>query len=192
MRNSQATQERILEAAMAEFSTYGISGARVDRIAKIAECNKNLIYMYFGNKESLFTTIFQKHLSCVYKDIVFTPDDLPGYAVRVFEFAMTHPDLMRLMAWFSLEGNTNNPVEREHVHNEKIADLDELKSKGAVGKEFSSDFILTAIMALATAWTATNPFGSMMNSYALDNFDTLKNEIFKAVNLITKGKEDTK
>lgn len=40
MRNAEATRERILEAAMAEFSAFGIAGARVDRIAKTAGCNK--------------------------------------------------------------------------------------------------------------------------------------------------------
>jgi AcrR family transcriptional regulator len=80
---------------MAEFSTYGIAGARVDRIAKTAGCNKNLIYIYFENKETLFSTILQKHLTRVYEDLSFTPDDLPGYAARVFDFAMAHPDLMR-------------------------------------------------------------------------------------------------
>lgn len=92
--------------------------------------------MYFGNKENLFTTILQKHLSCVYKDIVFTHEDLPGYAAS----AMTHPDLMSLMAWLSLEGKTNNPIEREQVYDEKIADLERLKSKKAVGKEFQQVF----------------------------------------------------
>ena len=33
-RNAEATKERILDAALAEFSAYGIAGARVDRIAQ--------------------------------------------------------------------------------------------------------------------------------------------------------------
>ncbi|WP_420901653.1 TetR/AcrR family transcriptional regulator [Paenibacillus whitsoniae] len=49
-----------MEAAMEEFSSYGIAGARVERIAKNAGCNKNMIFIYFGNKETLFTTLFLK------------------------------------------------------------------------------------------------------------------------------------
>src|SRR5882757_7345434 len=97
MRNAEATRERILEAAMAEFSAHGIAGARVDRIARTAECNKNLIYIYFENKETLFTTVLERHLLRVYEDFAFTPEDLPGHATRVFDFAMANPDLMRLM-----------------------------------------------------------------------------------------------
>ncbi len=88
---------------MAEFSAFGIAGARVDRIAKNAGCNKNLIYIYFENKETLFSTFLQKHLSRVYEDIAFTPENLPGYAMRAFDYTMANPDLMRLMSWFSLE-----------------------------------------------------------------------------------------
>src|ERR1700730_16938075 len=102
-RNAEATRERILDAAMAESSAYGIAGARVDRIAKTAGCNKNLIYIYFENKETLFTTVLEKNILRVYEDLAFTPEDLPGYAMRVFDFAMAHPDLMRLMVWSSLE-----------------------------------------------------------------------------------------
>jgi AcrR family transcriptional regulator len=78
---------------MAEFSAYGVAGARVDRIAATAGCNKNLIYVYFENKETLFTTLLRKQLTRVYDDLEFTPDDLPGYALRVFDFAIAHPDL---------------------------------------------------------------------------------------------------
>src|SRR4051794_20030066 len=103
MGKAEATKERILEAAMAEFSAYGVAGARVDRIAKTAGCNKNLIYVYFENKETLFTTVLDKHLSRVYSDQVPTPEDLPAQTGRVFDFAMRNPDLMRLLAWSNLE-----------------------------------------------------------------------------------------
>ncbi|MFD9045102.1 TetR family transcriptional regulator, partial [Streptomyces bottropensis] len=47
-----ATKSRILQAAAAEFAAYGFAGARVDRIAKAASVNKNLIYIYFTNKDT--------------------------------------------------------------------------------------------------------------------------------------------
>jgi AcrR family transcriptional regulator len=130
MRNAEATRERILEAAMAEFAAYGIAGARVDRIAKTAGCNKNLIYIYFENKETLFTTVLKKHLVRVYEDLPFTPDDLPGYAARVFDFAMAHPDLMRLMTWFGLEQKVDSPAERGTALGAKVAALMKAQNAG--------------------------------------------------------------
>ena len=51
-RDAEQTKQRLLEAAIAEFSAYGIAGARVDRIAAGAGVNKSLIYSYFGSKRS--------------------------------------------------------------------------------------------------------------------------------------------
>ena len=187
MRNAEATRERILDAATAEFSAYGIAGARVDRIAKTAGCNKNLIYIYFENKETLFTTVLRKHLARVYQDLPFTPDELPGYAERVFDFAMAHPDLMRLMAWFSLEQKADSPEERGAARDEKVAALMKAQNAGQVGTAFPPGFLLTAIMALATAWTAAKPFGSSLEPDAHKRPAALRRNIREAVRLLSES-----
>ena len=48
------TQKRILRAAVQEFSTHGLSGARTDRIAESAKVNKALLYYYFKSKQGLY------------------------------------------------------------------------------------------------------------------------------------------
>lgn len=186
MRNAEATRERILEAAMEEFSAYGIAGARVDRIAKSAGCNKNMIYIYFENKETLFTTVLQKHLTRVYEDIVFTPEDLPGYARRVFDFTMANPNLMRLMAWFNLEQRTENPGERLQAHSSKVKLLAEAQNAGLVGEAFSPDFLLTLILTIATAWTAVNPFGSLLDPDSLNNTNELREATAQLVKIMVR------
>ena len=64
-RDAERTQQRILRAAMAEFSAHGLGGARVDAIAERAGINKRLIYYYFGSKEALFLAA----LETTYADI---------------------------------------------------------------------------------------------------------------------------
>jgi len=49
----------ILNAATQEFSSKGFDGARVEAIAKAAGVNINLIYHYFGNKETLFVSVME-------------------------------------------------------------------------------------------------------------------------------------
>ena len=110
MRSSEVTRERILQAATEEFARYGVAGARVDRIARKAAGNKNLMYMYFGSKERLFNAVLERHLTEVYESVPFTPEDLPGYAGRLFDFSMDHPDLVRLLSWFGLEQRDEWPV----------------------------------------------------------------------------------
>jgi TetR/AcrR family transcriptional regulator len=54
------TRERLLRAAKLEFATQGLSGARVDVIARRANINKQLIYYHFGDKESLYQSVLER------------------------------------------------------------------------------------------------------------------------------------
>ena len=189
MGKADATRERILEAAMAEFSAYGVAGARVDRIARTAGCNKNLIYVYFENKETLFTTVLEKHLSRVYSDMVATPNDLPGQAGRVFDFAMKNPDLMRLLAWSSLEEQATEPASRATLRDSKVAGIAAAQADGKVNPEFPAGFLLTVVMTLATAYTGANPFGASLDPEATKNTKALRHHITEAVRLMTNPVE---
>jgi AcrR family transcriptional regulator len=52
-RDLERTRQAILDASAEEFSEYGFSGARVDRISQKAGCNKAMIYYIFKNKDEL-------------------------------------------------------------------------------------------------------------------------------------------
>jgi AcrR family transcriptional regulator len=189
MRKAEATRERILEAALAEFSAHGVAGARVDRIAQAAGCNKNLIYIYFEDKETLFTTVLLKHLLRVHEEQPFTPDDLPAYAAKVFDFAMANPDLMRLLAWSALEQKAKGPAERVATLHAKVAALAEAQNAGRVGTDFPPDFLLTAVMTLATAWSAAGPFGPSVNPKAAERPAAMRESIIEAVRLLAGGRK---
>jgi len=47
----------IAAAARVEFAAHGYAGARVDRIARRAGVNKQLLFYYFGSKKGLYQTI---------------------------------------------------------------------------------------------------------------------------------------
>ena len=46
----EATRDRILAAAKDEFATYGLAGARINRIAAQARASKDRLYAYFASK----------------------------------------------------------------------------------------------------------------------------------------------
>ncbi len=48
------SRQRILDAALTEFSANGLAGARTERIAAAAGVNKALLYYYFDSKENLY------------------------------------------------------------------------------------------------------------------------------------------
>jgi AcrR family transcriptional regulator len=186
MRNAEATRERILEAALAEFSAHGIAGARVDRIARTARCNKNLIYIYFEDKETLFNTVLLKHLMRIHEERPFTPEDLPGYAEMVFDWAMANPDLMRLIAWSALE-KAKDAAERVATLETKLAALAQAQDAGQVGTAFPPRFLLIAVMSLATAWSAASPFRPSIDPKAAERPAALRQSLIEAVRLLANA-----
>lgn len=56
-RNSRAL---IRKAARTEFANHGFAGARVARIARSADVNKQLVFYYFKSKEGLFRAIIEE------------------------------------------------------------------------------------------------------------------------------------
>src|ERR1017187_10623450 len=63
VRNLSRTREKILAAALAEFSAKGFAGARVDAIAGRARINKRMLYHYFGDKKGLFREVLRRKLA---------------------------------------------------------------------------------------------------------------------------------
>lgn len=188
--NAEETKARILEVALSEFSAHGIAGARVDRIAKEAGCNKNLLYIYFQNKETLFTTVLERNLRRVYDELHFTPDDIPSYAGRVFDFAMDHPDLMRLMAWSNLEQRASRLPARGASQDDKVRAMAAARPEGGPGAAFDPAFVLTAVMTLATAWSAASPFGPALTPHLADDPAALRASISRAVALMVGAGTD--
>ncbi|NQW01316.1 MAG: TetR family transcriptional regulator [Rhodospirillales bacterium] len=97
-RDPEATKRSILEAAVKEFSTYGLGGARVDRIAERADANKRMLYHYFGNKDALFLAALEE----AYTDI--------RNAERKLELENVDPvDSIRRLVTFTWDYYEENP-----------------------------------------------------------------------------------
>ena len=175
--SAEQTKSRILEAGFREFAEYGVAGARVDRIAKSAACNKNLIYVYFGSKEALFASVLDRHLSEAYAGLPFTPEDLPGYARRVFDFAQANPGVYRLLAWATLERATALPPARAREHDSTLPLILAQQESRAIQADAPPALIMMAVMALATAWSPVFPFGATANPAADLSPDTIRDTV---------------
>jgi TetR/AcrR family transcriptional regulator len=103
-RNPDRTRETILLAAQREFAAKGLSGGRVDEIARRAGANKRMIYHYFGNKDGLYLAALER----VYEDLRGTERTLdlahlaPDAAIRrlvefTFDYSQAHPELISLI-----------------------------------------------------------------------------------------------
>jgi AcrR family transcriptional regulator len=150
-RDAEATKRRILEAATAEFAAHGIAGARVDRIAAAADANKSLIYAYFGNKDALFDAVFESMVATTVEEIAIDGEDLPGFAARVFDHRLEHPELTRLVAWDRLERDGAG-IEGEAVqaaHDLKVKAIARAQREGRIASTLGAAALMEFILAVA-------------------------------------------
>ncbi|MFE4514954.1 TetR/AcrR family transcriptional regulator [Kitasatospora sp. NPDC056783] len=132
---SEQTRTRIYRAALAEFAQYGVAGARVDRIAREAQANKQAIYLYFGDKETLFATVLERTLgelaAAVPPPTATGTVNVADYVDRLFTYHQEHPEVTRLLLWEALEyGDRPVPDEesrREH-YQRKAAGLNSVRT----------------------------------------------------------------
>jgi AcrR family transcriptional regulator len=103
-RDPLGTRRRILEAATEEFTSAGLSGARVDQIAKRALTNERMLYYYFGSKEQLFATVLEQAFASFAEAEVdaASPDTGPIEAMTqlihaIWDFYRERPELLRLI-----------------------------------------------------------------------------------------------
>jgi AcrR family transcriptional regulator len=146
-RNADATRTRILDAATEEFSAYGLAGARIDRIAETAAANKRSIYVYFDSKEKLFDAALHHVLTRMIEDVPLTEEDLPGYAGRLFDYHLVHPQGFRMNTWRQLERPGSGP-DAGNMYSKKIAALAGAWAQRAIAP---AD-LLVLINGLAYSW----------------------------------------
>ncbi|MGC2403672.1 MAG: TetR/AcrR family transcriptional regulator [Acidobacteriaceae bacterium] len=91
-RRAEITRKAILRAAIREFSTHGLAGARTDAIAQSAKVNKALLYYYFKSKTALYTAAIEEVAAAVAERALAALDPKHSPGERVLRTALTHFD----------------------------------------------------------------------------------------------------
>jgi TetR/AcrR family transcriptional regulator len=86
------TRRKILRAAVREFSTHGLSGARTDGIARSARVNKALLYYYFRNKQGLYAAALEEVSAEVVRNSLAALDPSYSAGERLLRSALYHFD----------------------------------------------------------------------------------------------------
>lgn len=147
-----ATSRRILDAACEEFAARGIAGARVDRIVAAARTNKAQLYGYFGSKDGLFDAVISDRVDRATEDVPFDADDLPGWAVRLYDQNLRRPELVRLIAWARLERSPTGLWFDGTNHAPKLAAIARAQAEGRLRAGDPFD-LLTLVLAMASTWS---------------------------------------
>ena len=150
-RDATATRQRILTEATAEFARYGIAGARVDRIAAAAQCNKAMIYAYFTSKDELFNAVFAAVVVRNVDDVPIDVDDLPGYAASLSDQYRRYPEVGRIAAWDRLErdgeGVRNATIVAANRH--KVELVRQAQDAGRIGSHYPASILLELLFGIA-------------------------------------------
>ncbi|ALC29158.1 TetR family transcriptional regulator [Streptomyces sp. CFMR 7] len=154
--DATATKKRLLTAAYNEFAQFGLAGARVDRIAEAAQANKRLIYVHFGNKSDLFDLVVANSLADLATAVPFTAEDLPGYAGRLFDYLLEHPQVLRLTGWSQLERPEASPAQVD-AYRPKIAAIEVAQQQERVTTAIAPTDVLALLLGLTTAWANASP-----------------------------------
>ena len=154
VRNATITKAKLLAVATQEFAAYGFAGARVDRIARLAGCGKQLIYSYFNSKQGLFEAVMTMHISSYLNTVPLHGENLANYATNLYEYLNNHSEFIRLMQWYTLEGKPSAAI-IDYIKNSnrgKITAIEHSQQKGNVSNKLPANEILTSIVALSTTW----------------------------------------
>ncbi len=102
-RNPARSRERILSAALTEFSAKGFAGARVEAIARRAGLNKQLISHHFGGKLGLYRAVMSRRRNKGGGEIATAPGPMPDALPAFFDLAGDDPEWIRVLLWETLE-----------------------------------------------------------------------------------------
>ncbi len=146
---------RILDAASSEFARFGIAGARVDRIAAASNSNKAQMYSYFGNKDALFDAVYSEHIGWMVDSVPLRGDDLPRYAIELYDTYLARPEVVRLTTWARLERHpVGDLYDDGHDHNrEKIDAIRQGQRSGSIDGLLNPEDVLSLVTAMSMAWS---------------------------------------
>ncbi len=152
-RDPARTRERILAAALREFSMYGYAGARVDRIALRARINKRMLYHYFGDKRALFREILRHKLAQKLALLAAAPGDPAESLPYWFDLSCRDLDWVRLLEWEALHAGAGAVIaedERRKAFEKGLATLRERQADGLLSPALDPAHTLLSMMALTT------------------------------------------
>lgn len=155
--DTEGTKRKILEAAVQEFARFGPDGTTVERIAKLAEVNKERVYNYYGGKSELFAVVLREQLATAAHIVPLVSggaDDIAEHAGQLYDYLRDHPELARLLQWEALTFAAEVPEEplRRDFYARNTAALAEAQSAGTIDSALPSEVLHFMVLSLAAYW----------------------------------------
>ena len=146
-RDPERTRAAILAAATQEFTAKGLTGARVDAIARRARVNKRMIYHYFGDKNGLYLAVLEAtygairaaelELHLTDRDPVDGMRELVHFTWRYF---LAHPEFLSLLGTENLHkaAYLKRSKRIRELHSPLVGMISSLLERGVRARVFRS------------------------------------------------------
>src|SRR5882724_10730583 len=144
-RDPERTRAAILNAATQEFTAKGLTGARVDAIAKRARVNKRMIYHYFGDKDGLYLAVLEATYAAIRnaelalhltdRDPV---DGMRELVLFTWRYFLAHPEFLSLLGTENLHKAAYLRRSRciRELHSPLVGMISSLLERGAKERVF--------------------------------------------------------
>jgi AcrR family transcriptional regulator len=164
--DTEGTRRRLKEAATAEFAEHGPDGTTMARIADRAGINKERLYKYFGDKQSLFEMVLTDELDKLAASIAPVPsgfEDIGEFAGRTFDYHAAHPQLVRLLLWEGLAGGpVADEANRSAHYKDKARAYAAAQRDGILDGDLDPEHLVFMIIGLAAWWAAAPQLARML------------------------------
>jgi AcrR family transcriptional regulator len=144
-RDPGRTRAAILAAATHEITAKGLSGARVDTIAKRAGVNKRMLYHYFGDKAGLYLAVLEATYAGIRTaEIGLNLRELaPSAGMRklvmfTWQYFIDHPEFLSLLGTENMlrAAYLKRSKRIRHLHAPLVDMISELLERGVREKAF--------------------------------------------------------
>jgi len=144
-RDPERTRGAILAAATQEFTTNGLTGARVDAIAQRARVNKRMIYHYFGDKDGLYLAVLEATYGSIRAaelDLHLTDrdpvDGMRELVLFTWRYFLAHPEFLSLLGTENLHkaAYLKRSKRIRELHSPLVGMLSALLARGAKARLF--------------------------------------------------------
>ena len=164
--DTEGTRRRLKDAATAEFAEHGPDGTTMAAIAERAGINKERLYKYFGDKQSLFETVLTDELDKLAASVAPTPagfEDIGEFAGRTFDYQAAHPQLVRLLLWEGLSGRpVADEANRTAHYKDKVRAYAAAQAAGVLDGDLDPEHLVFMIIGLAAWWAAAPQVARML------------------------------
>jgi AcrR family transcriptional regulator len=141
-----------LDAAAEEFAEAGYSGARIERVAGRAGCNRALVYFHFGGKAELFEAVLDAAADHRVEQMAGQPRSLAEGLVYWFGRNFAEPRRIRLVMQEALAPPlaARPPRHRRAYLEQQLGVVKAFQGAGLLRDDMDPRHLLTMFLALTS------------------------------------------